>query len=192
MRRLAVLVGMIVCVAMMSGAAGATSLWGGSVSLFSDLRAQRVGDLVTLIIVEQSRAEQRATTTLGQESSVSLGPGGGLLHGIIPDVRLSGGDDRQAGGSTVRGGSLEARVTTQVTEILPNGTMVIHGYQMIQVNGEMQLLRVSGLIRPQDIRPDNTVLSTYLANAEIVYQGTGQLAAKQQPGLITRFFNWLF
>lgn len=192
MRRFGVLITLLLTLTLGAGAAEATSLWGGGVSLFSDLRAQRVGDLVTLIIVEQSRAEQRASTTLGQESSISLGPGGGLLSGFIPDVSLGGGDDRRAGGTTARGGTLEARVTTQVVEILPNGAMVIQGYQMIQVNGEMQILRVSGIIRPQDIRADNTVLSTYVANAEIVFQGTGQLAAKQQPGLLTRFFNWLF
>lgn len=174
------------------GPIGATSLWGSSVSLYSDVRAQQVGDLVTLIIAEQTRAEQNAQTNTGQESSVNFGPGIGALANFIPELRVGGGDNARAGGSTTRGGSLVARMTTRVTEILPNGNMIIEGHQLIQINGEMQTLHVSGVIRPRDIHPDNTILSTYVADAEFSFLGTGSLGEKQQPGLLTRFFNWLF
>lgn len=182
----------LLAVFVLAGPIGATSLWGNSVSLFSDVRAQNVGDLVTLIIAEQTRAEQNAQTRTGQESSVNLGPGVGILSNIIPELRIGGGDNARAAGSTTRGGSLVARMTTRVTEILPNGNMVIEGYQLIQINGEEQILRVKGIIRPQDIRPDNTILSTYVADAEFTFIGTGPLGEKQTPGLLTRFFSWLF
>ncbi len=182
----------LLAVFVLAGPIGATSLWGHGVSLFSDVRAQRVGDLVTLIIAEQTRAEQNAQTRTGQESSVNLGPGLGILANIIPELRVGGGDSSRAVGTTTRGGSLVARMTTRVTEILPNGNMVIEGYQLIQINGEEQILRVKGIIRPEDIRPDNTILSTYVADAEFTFIGTGPLGETQKPGLLTRFFSWLF
>lgn len=182
----------LLAVFVLAGPIGATSLWGNSVSIYSDVRAQQVGDLVTLIIAEQTRAEQNAQTNTGQESNVNFGPGIGALASFIPELRVGGGDSARAGGSTTRGGSLVARMTTRITEVLPNGNMIIEGYQLIQINGEEQILRVSGIIRPQDIRPDNTVLSTYVADAEFSFLGTGALGEKQEPGLLTRFFNWLF
>lgn len=168
------------------------SLWAGSGSLYSDNRARRVGDLVTLIIQESSRAEQNAQTSTGKDGSVNIGPGLGILADLIPLLRVDGGDSLTAGGSTSRGGQLQARMTTQVIEVLPNGYLVIEGVQMIQINREEQVIRVSGIVRPQDIRADNTVLSTYVADAQISFHGSGSLGEKQRPGLLTRLFGWLF
>jgi len=105
---------------------------------------------------------------------------------------VDAGDNFRGGGSTTRGGSLNARMTAQVVDVLPNGVLRIEGRQTIIVNGEEQVIVVSGLVRPQDIKPDNTVLSTFVADATITYQGTGPIGDKQQPGLLTRLLNWLF
>src|SRR5690606_17736037 len=98
----------------------------------------------------------------------------------------------RGGGSTTRGGSLNARMTAMVVDVLPNGNLVIEGRQTIIVNEEEQLIVVSGIVRPQDIAPDNTVLSTFVADATITYHGTGPLGDRQEPGLLTRLLNWLF
>ncbi|MGI6038571.1 MAG: flagellar basal body L-ring protein FlgH, partial [Limnochordia bacterium] len=146
---------------------------------------------LTLIIVEHSQATQSAETSSGQSSQVSFGPGLGLLA-FVPEIRVGGGDESKAGGRTTRGGSLTARMTTQVIDILPNGNLIIEGRQVILINGEEQELIVSGMVRPRDIQKDNTVLSTYLADAQIAFTGTGAIGDKQQPGILTRLFNWLF
>ena len=106
--------------------------------------------------------------------------------------RVGGGDSFKADGSTARGGSLTARLTTRVVEKLPNDTMRIEGRQKIVINGEEQEIVISGIIRNRDVAPDNTVLSTFVADAEIAFLGTGIVADKNNPGIITRIFNWLF
>ncbi|OUN01060.1 MAG: hypothetical protein BAA04_07635 [Firmicutes bacterium ZCTH02-B6] len=172
--------------------AAASSLWTGAGSLYADNKARQVGDLVTIIIVERTQATSTAQTQTGQDTSVNFGPVLWNSVPIVPGFGLSGNDNFRAGGSTTRGGSLNARMTAKVVEVLPNGNLVIEGRQTIIVNDEEQVIVVSGTIRPQDIAPDNTVLSTYVADATISYHGAGTIGDKQEPGLLTRLFNWLF
>ncbi|HEY8417931.1 MAG TPA: flagellar basal body L-ring protein FlgH [Limnochordales bacterium] len=178
--------------AFWSGPAAAHSLWIDGSSLYADNKARRVGDLVTIIIVERAQATQSTSTETGKNSSVDFGP---ILWGgvpLIPGFGGQAGDSFRGGGSTTRGGSLNARMTAMVMEVLPNGNLVIEGRQTIVVNDEEQIIVVTGVVRPQDIQPDNTVLSTFVANATITYHGTGSIGAKQEPGLLTRLLNWLF
>ena len=161
-------------------------------SMFEDRKAKRMGDLVTVIIVERATARQNASTAAGKDSEVSVGPGMGVLADLIPLLKLSGGDTFTSDGSTTRGGSLTANVTTRVVEVYPNDTMRIEGRQKIMINGEEQEIVLSGIIRSRDVAPDNTVLSNFVADAEIAFLGTGIVADKNNPGIITRLFNWLF
>lgn len=161
-------------------------------SMFEDRKAKRTGDLVTVIIVERAQARQNASTATGKDSEVSVGPGMGVLADLIPLLRVGGGDSFAADGSTTRGGSLTANVTTRVVEVYPNDTMRIEGRQKIMINGEEQEIVISGLIRTRDVAPDNTVLSNFVADAEIAFLGSGVVADKNNPGIITRLFNWLF
>ena len=161
-------------------------------SLFEDKKARRPGDLVTVIIVEQAQARQTARTDSGKDSEVSIGPGGGVLADLIPLLRMGGGDSFSADGSTTRGGSLTAKITTKVMETYANNTMLIEGRQKIVVNGEEQEIVLTGLVRGEDVASDNTVLSTFVADAEISFVGTGVVGDKNKPGIITRLFNWLF
>lgn len=187
------LVGILFFAFVASGAApaAAQSLWNDNWSLYADLKARQVGDLVTLIIVERTEASQAARTTTSKDGEVSIGPGLGFLD-IIPLIQASGGDSLTAGGTTTRGGSLQAKMTTRVVEVLPNGVLKIEGRQTIVLNGEEQEIVVSGLVRTRDIGPDNTVLSTYVADAHIAFKGTGILGDNQRQGILTRLFNWLF
>lgn len=164
----------------------------GTNSLFADVKARQIGDLVTVIIIEQASASQTANTSSGKGASVGLGPYGGALADLIPLLKLSASDDFSASGSTSRGGSLTAKLTTQVVEFYPNDTIRIEGTQKITINGEEQEIMVSGIVRSRDINPDNTVLSSSVANAEIQFVGAGVVGNKQKPGILTRLFNWLF
>ena len=181
-------------------AARAASLWqaaeeeapgNGAISWYSDRRPCRVGDLLTLVVVEETSATQRAESSTSQDGGAQVG-GLGLLLRYLPLVGLGGKDYNQGQGETVRAGSLTARLSVQVVEVLPGGILRIEGKQTIVVNGEKQQLTVTGLVRSRDVRPDNTVLSTYVANAEIQLTGEGSLNEKQKPGLLSRLFNWLF
>lgn len=171
----------------------AQSLWdkNKSGSLFADRKALKVGDLVTIIIVERTQASSSAQTTTGAKTNVGIGPGGGLLN-FIPLVKVDGSDTFDSGGTTTRGGSLSAKLTAVVKEVQPNGILRIEGRQTIVVNGEEQEIVVSGLVRASDVSKDNTVMSTYVADATISYRGNGALGAKQEPGILTRILNWIF
>lgn len=171
--------------------AAANSLWAGG-NLYSDSKARQVGDLVTIVISERSEAVQQASTSMGKEADLNVGPGVGALADLIPLLRVGGSDSSQASGSTSRGGELRAQMTARIVEILPNGHFAIEGRQQIVINDEEQEIVVSGVIRPSDIRRDNTVLSPYLADARIEFHGQGLMAEKQTPGLITRLFGWFF
>ena len=96
--------------------------------------------------------------------------------------------DASAQGSTTHGGTLDARMTAQVVDVLPTGNLVIEGRQTIIVNGEEQIIVVSGQVRPQDIASDNTVLSTFIADATIAYQGTGPDRGQTDSGFVDAHF----
>lgn len=158
-------------------------------SLISDHRAHKVGQLLTVRIFEQAAS----STSASSESNKSLNVAGsletttGVEFGLL-DVE----NGSQGQGSISREGRLVANITALVEEVLPGGAMRIRGEQKIEFNNEIQHIRISGLVRPEDISGDNIVLSTRLANSEITYVGDGLLGSRQEPGIITRFFNWLF
>jgi flagellar L-ring protein precursor FlgH len=159
-------------------------------SLFEDHRAHQVGDLLTVIIVEKAEAAQKASTSSGKDGSVGIGPGLGFLK-ALPEIKAKGSEDMGASGATTRGGSLNAKITVVVKEVRPNGTMLVEGSQFISVNKEEQKIVLAGVVRQEDVARDNTVYSTYLADARITYLGDGVVGEKQKPGLLSRIFGWL-
>ncbi|HHY10831.1 MAG TPA: flagellar basal body L-ring protein FlgH [Firmicutes bacterium] len=193
MKKVKVLAAALLVVFLWQGLTRATSLYPmDKDSMFADKKGRREGDLITVIIVEQAEARQQAKTASGKDSEVSAGPGAGVLADLIPLFKIGGGDSFQADGSTSRGGSLTAKLTTRVVEMLPNNTLRIEGRQKIVINEEEQEIVISGLVRERDIDADNTILSTFIADAEIAFFGSGVVGDKNTPGLITRIFNWLF
>lgn len=188
----ALTLGVVFAFLLMAGGASAASLWQDTQpSIFADLTARDVGDLVTIIIVERTQASQSAQVSTGKDSSMEFGPGVGILD-FIPLAKTSSKDGRKSSGQNVQGGSLSAKMTSQVIEVLPNGNLVIEGRQTITVNREEQEIVVRGVVRPSDIAPDNTILSTYVSDASISYQGSGSLGSHQRPGILTQILNWLF
>lgn len=158
-------------------------------SLVSDLRAHRVGQNVTVLIYEQASS----TTSAGTTTSKSMDISGQIKSTDKVDVGgVSLENNSKGEGAISRKGSLMASVSATVTEVLPTGELTIRGEQKIEFNNEVQYIKVSGRIRPEDISADNTILSSRIAEAQITYVGDGLLGSRQKPGWITRFFNWLF
>lgn len=171
---------------------GATSLWSDeAANLYRDKVASEIGDLVTIIIVEKSNATQRASTETSQGAALSGGPGLGIFD-FVKTFSVNYDDKNGADGMTTRQGLLDARITAQIIDRLPNGTLVIRGTKIIAINGENQEIEITGVVRQADIKKNNTIESTYMTDVEIRYTGQGTVGNKQKPGLLERFFNWLF
>ncbi len=175
-----------------AAAAGVDSLWTGEMrSLFADHRASKVGDLVTVLIVERSYASNKAQTATGKGAGVTLAEGVGVFS-FLPETGLAANTRSSGQAATSRSGNLVAKMTARIAEVLPCGNLRIEGTQALVVNRERQNIVITGVIRPEDIGADNTVLSTYIADAEIRYDGA--LDATQKKGLLSylqRFFAGL-
>ena len=180
--------------------AAAQSLWSErSGSLVTDLRARRAGDLVTILIDEQSTADKRAETDLSRDSSFSsrLTPPGFVrpkeLRDFLTTLAADGASkSNYAGdGKTTRTDRATGIVTAKVMRVLDNGNLVIEGRRLVKVNQETQTLVVSGIVRPQDVLPDNTVASSRIADGEVRLEGSGTVSDRQKPGLIQRVFDFL-
>ena len=173
----------------------ADSLWvDRNASLYGNSpRSFKVGDLITVVIVEQAKATQEAKSSSDERGSVNAGPGTGFLSKILPEsFGADWGTSSEGEGSTTRGGSLQGRITVQVTAVNPNGILVLEGRQVIKVNNEDQMLKISGMVRSEDVTIDNITLSSNIANAVIEYQGNGNINNAQKPGILTRVFHWIF
>ena len=184
------------------------SLWqdnGAFASLFANAKARRVGDILTVKIVESSKAANNATTTTGRESSIAAGIDNffnleskfpATRPGFNPFAKVKGSmsSDFKGNGTTERSGDLTAQMTARVTEVLPNGNLRIMGAREITVNHERQMIVLTGLVRSRDVSAENEVLSTYIADAQIAYSGSGVVMERQQPGWLGRVFDviWPF
>ncbi|QDR82095.1 flagellar basal body L-ring protein FlgH [Sporomusa termitida] len=172
----------------------ANSLWldsGPTASLFSDFRAHAVGDIITIVISESSSASRIGNASNSKSASTSLDAGVGLLTFIEP---VSGGssDSFKAQGSVANSNRVTGRITVKVTEIKPNGLLVVSGTQSIKQLSDEQKITVTGLVRPEDVTADNTVLSSNVADAQLKIEGKGPLASKQKQGILTQIFNFIF
>ncbi len=176
----------------LSMASQAASLWGdGNLNLYADDCAVQVGDLLTVLIIEQTKASQEANTATNQNFGIKL-DSGMFLSEYFPGLSPHYGDEAGAHGNTNRSGVIIAQLTVKVTEILPGGTFRVEGSKTIAVNGETEIMTLQGIIRPQDIERDNTVESTRLADVSISYKGKGVIANKQRPSPLEWLLNWLF
>lgn len=181
--------------AALAAPAGASSLWSEeSVHFFSNHKAMHVGDIVTVIIVEQSSASNKSELKLNKETSNKLDAGGTGALDFIP--LMSGTIDyekeHQGKGETTLNGRMNARVTAEVLEIRPNGNLVIEGARTVLINDDEDRIAVRGVLRPEDIAADNTVLSTYLSEAQISYTGDGPNDNATRQGIISRILDLIF
>jgi flagellar L-ring protein precursor FlgH len=190
-----ILLSLVLMTFMIGSNVKAASLWTDqNVSLYGNKpRSFDVGDLITVVIVEQAKATQEARSSSDDRGSINAGPGTGFLSRILPDnIGASWGTSSEGEGTTSRGGTLQGKITVQVTAVNPNGILVIEGRQVIKVNSEDQVLKITGMIRSEDVSLDNITFSTNIANAVIEYQGNGNINNAQKPGILTRVFHWIF
>ncbi len=190
-----ILLSLILLILIQGSSVQADSLWTDQgVSLYGNKpRSFQVGDLITVVIVEQAKATQEAKSSSEEKGSINAGPGTGILAKILPDsIGANWGNSSDGEGSTTRGGTLQGKITVQITGVNPNGTLVIEGRQVIRVNNEDQVLKITGMIRAEDVNIDNITLSSNIANAVIEYQGNGNINDAQKPGVLTRVFHWIF
>lgn len=183
------------------------SLWqeeNGRAYLYEDLRAMRVGDILTIKIVEKHAGTKSADTSAERESTINNSLSGvGLGYIGIPGIRLGAEAMRGLGidasakskfggkGATSREDTLTGTISTIVTEVMPNGDLRIEGKREVTVNSETQLMSISGIVRRVDVNTKNTVLSSAIADAKIEYSGLGVVDDMQRPGWLVRVLAWI-
>ncbi len=160
-------------------------------SLVTNFKARRVGDVVTIIITEKTTAGATTTMDANNKSEVGGGPGLGFLQ-PFDFWKLDVENKYKGDGSTTRSGNLRGEISVRITEKLDDGNFRLVGSRSIDINGDRQLIEISGICRPRDIAADNTILSTYISDAQIAYSGTGPLQDSADPGVLSRIVNWLF
>lgn len=171
---------------------------GTDIRLFEDRKASRVGDILTVLLTESTNASKNSATSTGKSTETTLlNPtvlGRSLTHDGTPlfSGELSGDSNFDGRGASSQSNSLAGDITVTVVERLANGNLVIAGEKWVTLNQGKEFIRLSGVIRADDIRPDNSLLSTRIANAQITYSSKGVLAAANKMGLISRFFNSVF
>ncbi|NLN75969.1 MAG: flagellar basal body L-ring protein FlgH [Armatimonadetes bacterium] len=174
----------------------AESLWSEAKtptgSMYSDKKAMQAGDIVTIIIEESAVSKQQASTDAKKDSSLKAGPGVGPLLKNIPLFDYSGGDSVKASGSSTRSSAFVTRMSAVVTKVMDNGNLEIEGTRFVETNKEKAQVKLTGIIRRQDISPDNTISSAYIANAQITHTGSGPVGSRQKEGIVSRIFKVLF
>ena len=184
---------LMLCLLLAGAAEGKTPLvdFETGESLVSNIKARKVGDLITIIITERASANAASRTKANNKSETRGGPALGWLDFIKPwDMTV---ENKYLGdGDTQRNGSLRAEISARIVEIQENGDFRLEGTRMVNINGEKQLIEITGFCRGRDIGADNTILSTYISEAQIAYNGSGVVNDTAQPGVVTRVLNWLF
>lgn len=198
-----VLIFIIIWLFFTAGSVLADSLWAGKSSPYASPHANKVGDVVTIIIEEASRSTLEAGTSAKKSSEVdsdliaawrrvaAMVEGGGESR-TIGQGKVSGGNKFVGSGKTARSSVVRAVMSAVLVGRKPNGNFELKGERKVKVNEELESILISGEIRPQDISPDNAVLSSQIANAQIIIEGAGPVGNQQSPGILTRFLNWLF
>lgn len=168
---------------------------GTEVRLFEDLKAGRVGDILTIRLVEKTNASKNSQTQTAKTTSATLANPQVFGRAITKDGTplfsgsLDGESSFDGQGASSQSNSLTGDITVTVIDRLPNGNLVIQGEKWLTINQGREFIRVTGVIRPNDIETDNSVLSTRIANAQIAYSAKGALADANRMGLLSRFFN---
>lgn len=160
-------------------------------NLYSDVTGRRVGDIITVVLRENTTATKSATTTLQRDTTIEfdpiVGPGGNNVGNDL-QLDLSGANNFNGNSAANQSNNLVGNISVSVTQVLPNNTLVIRGEKWLTLNTGDEYLRLTGIVRPADINQANEVLSTRIANARIQYSGTGSFSKSQQQGWLGKFF----
>lgn len=175
---------------------------GQSLSLFEDMKARRVGDTLTVVLVESTSASKNAKTSTKKGNTVDIASPTLFGSGVQFDapqklplashtnndlsMGLSSSKEFKGEGDTSQGNSLTGNITVTVAEVLSNGNLVIRGEKLLTLNQGDEHIRIAGIVRPADIRSDNSVLSNQVADAQIIYTGNGMIADSNDMGWLAR------
>jgi flagellar L-ring protein precursor FlgH len=174
---------------------GAIFQAGQQMELFADLKARRVGDVLTITLNEATNASKSAVTKTAKTTSVAnTGPtifGKTITtHGVpILNTSMSGADSFDGEGSSAQSNSIVGALTVTVVDVQPNGNLVVQGDKTLKLNQGDEFVHIAGVIRPADIATNNTVTSDKLADAHISYSGKGAVDSSNRMGWLARFFN---
>jgi flagellar L-ring protein precursor FlgH len=164
-------------------------------SLYSDMTARRVGDLITVTLSENTNASKSAGTSTSRDTSISVDPviglGGNTVNIGSESIQLGidSGNEFTGDAQSNQSNSLNGNISVTVVDVLANQNLVIRGEKWLTLNNGDEYIRLTGIIRQADISPENEVISTKIANARIQYSGTGSFARAQEKGWLTRFFS---
>ena len=175
--------------------ASAQSLWSSdtydSRSLFADHKAQNVGDIVTIIINETSTTSSSKNNQNTKAGSQNLAAGSGIFS-FLASATASQSDSFHAQGSKTDNNSVSGMVTATVTQVMPNGNMVVEGSQSIWQGKDEHKITFRGVCRQDDVTASNTIPSSKVSDATVHFDGKGPLNAKQRQGILTQILNILF
>ena len=160
-------------------------------SLYGDKKAMHTGDIITVLLEEQTQGRKSSQANSSKSSEAGLNApilaGGGAIDAL--SASISGDRNFSGRGTADQSNSLSGSISVTVSEVLPNGVLRVRGEKWITLNTGAEFIRIQGMLRPEDINLDNTVSSQKLADARISYSGEGALANASQPGWLTRFFH---
>ncbi len=186
---------------LLAPAALAGSLWpansGHERGMIADPKASGTGDILTIIVSEAVAASNSQSTKSSRDSSINdavssfIYPNLGLHKGSLPSLALSGKGAYDGGGDISNNQSLVSRAAVLVTDVLPNGNLVIAGVRVVTFSGETQYVVLHGLVRPADIAANNTVQSSNIAEARVEFYSKGQLTDAQKRGWLTNLYEKL-
>ncbi len=185
--------------------------------LFGDNKASNINDILTINIMEQADASRDSSTKLsrkdGMKSALTKFFGSDLTFGLSnlwgkdtgaataaqridrpfkPEIESSTQNTYDGSGSTSTKDQLIATITAKVSDVYPNGNLFIEGRREVTINNEKQIIKLSGIVRPEDISPNNVVVSTVIADAKISIAGKGVISDKQKPGTTHRLFDFFW
>lgn len=163
-------------------------------SLYTDLKARTVGDVVTILIMESASGARQSKANSSDKASLNAsGSITGNLTDFLPILGASSNFETNHEGSdaTSQKDVLTAKVSAVVTKVLPNGNLVLSGRRYLEVNGETHILELRGIVRPKDITADNIVFSYNLANVKISYKKAGFMNKLGKPGWFARWARWM-
>jgi len=159
--------------------------------LFEDVKARRVGDLITVILEESTNASKSASTEADKSSDIDL-PNPTIFNSAnrLTELANSITSEREfdGEGETTQENSIEGNVTVTVHEVFPNGYLLVKGEKLLELNEGSEVVRISGIVRPADVSTNNTILSNQIANAEITYKGNGIVSDSSKPGWLLKLF----
>lgn len=164
-------------------------------NIYSDSKAHRVGDIISVILSESTQAKKNAKTELKKENETTLDPVVGLggvpvtIGGQAMQFGISQDSNFKGDSKADQGNSLSGNISVHVLKVLANGNLMIRGEKWLTLNNGDEYIRLTGVIRSKDINSNNTIMSNKVANARIQYSGTGSFADVNEQGWLTKFFN---